>query len=997
MPVADHASDADAAQLLTHARDGIVATNAQGLVTAWNPSAERMLGWLQSEAIGQPLATLLVPVHADESHKTGLAPYLQSGAARGLDGLLEIDVLRRDGRTITLELSIFSLRDQAGEASGIFMRDVSERHSTQRALRQSEERYRAVVEHLSDGMIVIQDEKVVFANPRAAEIVAMPLAEMQQIGFLTRVHPDDQSLVLDRQRRRLAGEHPPDHYELRLLLPGDVVRWISVGVAVVPWCGQPAALTFFADITERKAMLEEIRVSEERLRAVVAHAGEGTLVAIEADKPVFVNQRALEIMRMTREELERDGYLHLLHPDDRLTVLTRRRRRLAGDQVVGRYEVRLLDRDGGVRWIDMGTTIVPWSGQKATLSFFTDVTDRKMMLEAMHRSEERYRAVVEHVGEGMIVVQDGQFVFVNERALQITRRARQDIMGRGFLEQVHPDDRAMVAERQRARLAGEMVPNRYEMRLLHDDGSSTWIEIAETVVPWEGHKASLGFFSDVSQRKALEARLRDTLAERETILENSLVGIAFLTQDRQLRWANRAMTRIFRSDRGLRSDPDWASADLASLFPDEADYQRASAEIRARMREHLAFEGELQMCRRDGSLFWAALTCKAVNASDAAHGTVWTVMDITERKALEVALQRSSSEREAIFSSVLVGIAFNVNRHIVWVNDKFMEMMGYSREELTDQSSRMLYPDDESFAREGALTLEHLQRDGSYISERMLVRKGGERIWVQLAGRCVFDRKPEAGAIWTFLDITDRKRAEDDVRAALERQQELNALRSRFVAMTSHEFRTPLATILSSAELIRHYSDRMPEAEKNEVLDGVEAGVQRMTRMLDRMLLIGKADAQLLEFRPQALDLRVLCQGCVGEARSQYPMRADDIVLEYLCADSTGVFDDKLLRHVLGNLLSNAVKYSPAGGAVRLRIARQAEDWVFEVSDAGIGIPLHEQGHLFESFHRASNVGDIPGTGLGLAIVKKAVDAHGGTIEVCSEPGAGCCFKVVLR
>ncbi len=386
-----------------------------------------------------------------------------------------------------------------------------------------------------------------------------------------------------------------------------------------------------------------------------------------------------------------------------------------------------------------------------------------------------------------------------------------------------------------------------------------------------------------------------------------------------------------------------------------------------------------------------------MNASDAAHGTVWTVMDITERKELEVALQRSSSEREAIFSSVLVGIAFNVNRHILWVNDKFVEMMGYSREELTDRPSRMLYPDDESYAREGSLTLEHLQRDGSYISERQMVRKNGERIWVQLAGRCVFGKNPEAGAIWTFLDITDRKRAEDDVRAALERQQELNALRSRFVAMTSHEFRTPLATILSSAELIRHYGDRMPAAEKNEVLDGVESGVQRMTRMLDRMLLIGKADAQLLEFRPLSLDLRALCQRCVGEARSQYPERADDIVLQYQCADRTGVFDEKLLGHVLGNLLSNAVKYSTAGSAVRLRIARRAEDWVFEVSDMGIGIPAHEQGHLFESFHRASNVGDIPGTGLGLAIVKKAVDAHGGTIEVCSEAGAGCCFKVVLQ
>ncbi|WP_326534140.1 PAS domain S-box protein [Pseudorhodoferax sp.] len=1112
------AAVASAAQLLAHARDGVIATDAAGRVTECNPAAERLLGWPRSEALGQPLAALLVPAHADELHASGLETYLRSGATRGLDGLLELDVLRRDGRPITLELSVFSL--PGGAAAGLFLRDVSERQSTQRALRQSEaryralvehlgqgmaviqhgrvafwnaralaimrldaaevagadylrwlhpedrglaavrqaarqrgdkaphhyelrrllpdgqlrwldvhatvvpwegqpatmvffsdsteakatraalhaseERYRAVIEHLSEGMIVIQDEKVVYANPRAAEIVDMPLAQMQQIGFLTRVHPEDQALVLERQRRRLSGEHPPDHYELRLLLPGEVVRWIAIGVAVVPWGGKPAALTFFTDITERKAMMEEVRVSEQRMRAVVEHAGEGTLVAIELDKPVFVNQRALEILRMTREELDRDGYVQLLHPDDRPMMLERRARRLAGTPVVGRYEVRIVDRDGTQRWIEMGTTIVPWSGQRATLTFFTDITDRKMMLEALHRSEERYRAVVEHVGEGMVVVQDGRFVFVNERALRIARRPREAILGHSFMEPVHPDDRAMVAERQRRRVAGESVPNRYELRLVHEDGSTTWVEIGVTQVPWEGKSASLGFLSDVSRRRALEARLRDTLAERETILENSMVGIAFLTQDRALRWANRAMGRIFRTDRALRSEPNWAEVTFDSLFPTPEDHARFSVDIAARIATQQPYEGELQLRRRDGALFWASVTGTAVSSSDATRGTVWTVMDVTERKELEVALKRTSSEREAIFASVLVGIAFNVNRQIRWVNDKFVEMMGYSREELTGQSSRLLYPDEDSFVREGALTAAHLRRDGHYTSERQMVRKNGERIWVQLAGRCVFGKNPEAGAIWTFLDITDRRRAEDDIRAALVRQQELNALRSRFVSMTSHEFRTPLATILSSAELIAHYGERMPSEERQEVLQGIASGVQRMTGMLDRMLLIGRADAQMLDCRPQPLDLAALCRHCAEEARSQYPARAADIVVEYRCASPSGQVDERLLRHVLGNLLSNAVKYSPDGGTVCLAVRDQDGRRVFEVVDQGIGIPLAEQAHLFETFHRASNVGTIPGTGLGLAIVKKAVEAHGGSIEVLSDAGRGSCFRVLL-
>ncbi|MDB5895033.1 MAG: hypothetical protein JWQ88_2564, partial [Rhodoferax sp.] len=252
------------------------------------------------------------------------------------------------------------------------------------------------------------------------------------------------------------------------------------------------------------------------------------------------------------------------------------------------------------------------------------------------------------------------------------------------------------------------------------------------------------------------------------------------------------------------------------------------------------------------------------------------------------------------------------------------------------------------------------------------------------------------GVIWTLLDITERRKAEDDIRAALERQKELNELRSRFVSMTSHEFRTPLATILSSAELVQHYGDRMPAAEKREVLQSIENGVHRMTRMLDRMLLIGKADAQMLEFSPQPLDLKNLCQRCVDEARRQHADASGDVVLAYQAGPTPGMFDEKLLQHILGNLLSNALKYSPPGGRVRFSVTEDGGRTVFEVADEGIGIPAAEIPLLFESFHRASNVGRIQGTGLGLAIVKKAVERHGGTVAVLSEAGAGACFTVTL-
>ena len=289
-----------------------------------------------------------------------------------------------------------------------------------------------------------------------------------------------------------------------------------------------------------------------------------------------------------------------------------------------------------------------------------------------------------------------------------------------------------------------------------------------------------------------------------------------------------------------------------------------------------------------------------------------------------------------------------------------------------------------------------LLETGVYSAVRQLQLSNGSALWVQMAGRCVRDRDPDAGVIWTFLDVSDRVRAEQNTLAALERERELNELRSRFVAMTSHEFRTPLATILSSAELLKYYGDRIPASEKVEVLETIESSVQRMTRMLDRVLLLGKADAHMLEFNPQELDLHALCHQLMDEAKAQFPDSGHTISFTADTDAHTGKFDEKLLRHIFGNLLSNALKYSPKCSEVIFSCRRSQSRVVFDVTDQGIGIPSEEIAHLFESFHRATNVGDIQGTGLGLAIVKNAVQLHGGEIQVRSSVGSGTSFTVAL-
>jgi PAS domain S-box-containing protein len=486
-----------------------------------------------------------------------------------------------------------------------------------------------------------------------------------------------------------------------------------------------------------------------------------------------------------------------------------------------------------------------------------------------------------------------------------------------------------------------------------------------------------------------QERLRSVLEEREIILESSIVGIAFLTAQGRFRWANKAMLDIFGAEgRNYTS--------MEPYYLSREEYLRIGGEVARTVLRGEVYETELQMRRVDGTLIWVSLSGKSVSRQNLSQGTVWVIMDITQRKQLEEQLQKTSSEREAILNSALVGIVLSVDKRHEWVNEKFAKMLGYPRQVLIGQPSSYIHPDEWAWERFEAQAREALLGTGSYICERKLKRRNGELFWVEMGASCIRANDPDSGVIWTFLDITERKNSETEIREALERQKALNELRSRFVAMTSHEFRTPLAAILSAEELLRHYGDRLPQPERIEVLDSIASGVQRMSRMMDRVLLLGKADAGMLDFQPQRIELAPLCRQFVDEARAQQPGDVREVKLELGDDVGEGAYDEKLLRHIFSNLLSNALKYSPGGGEVRFKVRRDDDATVFEVADQGIGIPADEIPHLFESFHRASNVGAIQGTGLGLAIVKNAVEMHGGTIEVASNLGEGTAFTVRL-
>lgn len=243
-------------------------------------------------------------------------------------------------------------------------------------------------------------------------------------------------------------------------------------------------------------------------------------------------------------------------------------------------------------------------------------------------------------------------------------------------------------------------------------------------------------------------------------------------------------------------------------------------------------------------------------------------------------------------------------------------------------------------------------------------------------------------------NITEQKRAEQDMVAALKKERELNEMKSRFVSMASHEFRTPLATVLSSINLVSRHAENGNMESVNKHVGRIKNSIRNLTSILNDFLSLEKLEAGKVRNRPEQFKLCELVNSVVEDIEA---MCKPGQHIELTCGTSTDVtLDPQLVRNILFNLLSNAVKYSSEDKQILLMVDGSEDQLSIKVKDAGIGIPEEEQKHLFERFFRAKNATNIQGTGLGLNIVAKHVELMGGTIDFVSKLNEGTTFTITL-
>lgn len=430
-----------------------------------------------------------------------------------------------------------------------------------------------------------------------------------------------------------------------------------------------------------------------------------------------------------------------------------------------------------------------------------------------------------------------------------------------------------------------------------------------------------------------------------------------------------------RQDVGMVTQHLWQSIDDLIIVPIEKVELQARVEILLRSRQ-------------------LSLQLQATNRQLQTEIAERQLAETERASAIAAQHQSELQFRRLVESNIISAIVADLGGNITEANDAFLQLVGYTRQELLAGVVRWDRMTPAEYVPLDKQAIAQLQTTGVFTAyEKEFIRKDGNRVSILLCG-AVVEESPDT-CIAFILDLSDRQRAKAEMRQALQKERELNELKSCFISMASHEFRNPLNGILAAAQILERYSEEWTKQRKQEFFQRIKNSISRMTELLDDVLVISKADTNKLELKPSWLNLEKFITELVEETKLSTGNRHKiDLMIQGQCQQAC--LDAKLLQRILNNLLTNAIKYSPVGSTITFILSCQLETVRFQIQDRGIGIPPEDLGRLFESFHRAANVQTVPGTGLGLAIVKRCVDLHQGEIAVVSQVGKGTTFTVTL-
>lgn len=758
-----------------------------------------------------------------------------------------------------------------------------------------------------------------------------------------------------------------------------------------------------------------ITESEKNLRStherMVVHLENTPLGVIEwnSDLQATVwSKRAEDIFGWSREEVieNHTTAYQLVHPDDLPWVSLLIQQLLTGIEKKNTIQCRVITKNKQVIWCEWYNSVSKnENGTVSTISSFVqDITARKATEAVLQDCTDRYDLLAK-------ATNDAIWDWDIEHDLVVWNHGIETLFGypegnvqswkTWVKDKVHPEDYNRISAEIADIFAKKLTNWNSHYQYLCADGVYKHVQDRAYVIynAAGNPERMIGAMQDVTRQKGYMEEI-----ERLSLVASKTTSAVVITDpEDKIEWVNQAfisLTGYTLSEVKGKKPGSFLQGPETDLF--------TVKRIGAKLKHHEDILEELVNYSKTGRKYWLRLSITPVfDDYQKLKHFIAIQTDITAQKDFESNITAIARELSGLIENANTPIfGTDRNGYINEWNKVTAELTGYSKNEVLGKKLLNNVVKDTHRERTGFVFDRVFHEQPARNLEVPMITKDNHELVILLNATARRNSAQEiTGLLMVGQDITElseyRKNLENKVQKrtqelneALSKEKELVELKSKFISIASHEFRTPLSTISLIAGILRKHKEKISVHEFNTKLDTLEKQVSNMTYLLDDIVIMGKADADQIKIHLDTITLADFFEQAVSEV--QQSTNTHKIKLKITSSEEIITMDEKLLKNIVSNLLTNAVKFSPESTSVSISIMCTPERLTLKVKDSGIGIAKEDLPDVFTSFYRGSNVGTIQGTGLGLSIVKKAVTLLKGDIQIRSKNGQGTMFSVTL-
>lgn len=721
---------------------------------------------------------------------------------------------------------------------------------------------------------------------------------------------------------------------------------------------------------------------------------------------LFVSQAWKDILGYSDEEIKHLNIFDIIHPDH-LESCKEQFRQIMDGQF--KYNFSTVIVSSSKKKIFLKGVIFPqFINDKvvATHSFFQNVSEENKFLEKSKEIDIKFQKLTETANDAIVILNHKALtIFWNNAATSIFGFSADEMIGKDLHNLIVPDRYLDSYRKGFAKFTktgkGVLVNQTTEVVAKKKDGQEFPISISMSSLILDNKWHAVGIIRDLTELKKSQEQLVNSEAKLSKFFHEAPIGLAINSMDGKFVDINEEFVKISGYSVSQLNKLSYWDLTPKKYFADE------EIQLKDLKEKHIYGPYEKEYIHKKGYLVPVSL--KGFIISSEGEDFIWSIVeDLTERKQNEDRIKSLAGEVSQFIDTANAPIfGINSKGKINEWNQTSEKITGYTKEDvmgkgLVDEFITEDYRKSVKKVLDNAL--KGIQTSNY---EFPLYSRDGEKIMILLNASTRRDIQGKIiGVIGVGQDITElsnhRENLENlvktrtkELEASLEREQELGKMKTSFVSMASHEFRTPLTAIKATADVILRYQEQLSKNDVEKRLHKIINEVGDMTIMLDDILIMGKADSQRLEFNPTNLNIIALVKEIIEDYQLSQEVKREVIIQS--SSDQLLVnADPKWIKHIVNNLFSNAIKYSEAPKPIEISIGLENQMVCLIIKDYGIGINKTDHDSLFEPFVRGVNVGVIAGAGLGLAVMKKGVDLHHGAISFNSEIGKGTSFKVLL-